>query len=124
MDCNNNQRMGCTCRPQMTPPPCMNTDSMIQPRDSQIMPGQIMPGQIMPDVGTRERTMDNCMTAPGGAAARGMRGEPGQINGTVLAMGYVPWQRWGQTYSMEDSLKRGTIFPELDLPFVMGRCRG
>lgn len=38
-----------------------------------------------------------------------------------LAMGYVPWQQWQQTYSMEQALSRGTIFPELDLPFVMGR---
>ncbi len=37
-------------------------------------------------------------------------------------MGYVPWQQWGQTYTMEQALYRGTIFPELDLPFVMGRC--
>ncbi len=37
------------------------------------------------------------------------------------AMGYVPWQQWQQTYSPEQGLVRGTIFPELDLPFVMGR---
>lgn len=38
-------------------------------------------------------------------------------------MGYVPWQQWQQTYSLERGFSRGTIFPELDLPFVMGRCR-
>ena len=41
-----------------------------------------------------------------------------------IGMGYVPWQRWCQTYPMEQALIRGTIFPELDYPFVMGRCRG
>lgn len=38
-------------------------------------------------------------------------------------MGYVPWQQWQQTYSLDRGFSRGTIFPELDLPFVMGRCR-
>lgn len=40
-----------------------------------------------------------------------------------IAMAYVPWQQWRQTYPMDKALSRGTIFPELDLPFVMGRCR-
>lgn len=41
-----------------------------------------------------------------------------------IGMGYVPWQKWGQTYSMEQGLKRGTIFPELDYPFTGGGiCR-
>lgn len=39
-----------------------------------------------------------------------------------IAMAYVPWQTWKQPYSLDQGLKRGTIFPELDLPFVMGRC--
>ncbi len=37
-------------------------------------------------------------------------------------MGYVPWQTWQQTYPFEQAFDRGTIFPELDLPFMMGRC--
>lgn len=40
-----------------------------------------------------------------------------------IGMAYVPWQRWNHTYSVEQGFARGTIFPELDLPFVMGRCR-
>lgn len=40
-----------------------------------------------------------------------------------IGMAYVPWQKWGQTYSMEQGFARGTLFPDLDLPFVMGRCR-
>lgn len=46
------------------------------------------------------------------------------LSGLPIGMAYVPWQRWCQTYPMEQALDRGTIFPELDLPFVMGRCRG
>ena len=40
-----------------------------------------------------------------------------------VAMAYTPIQRWNQVYDKERGLTRGTIFPELDLPFVMGRCR-
>ncbi|MCD8369623.1 MAG: spore coat associated protein CotJA [Clostridiales bacterium] len=38
-------------------------------------------------------------------------------------MGYVPLQRWTQTYSLDRGLDRGTIFPDLDLPFGTGRSR-
>ena len=34
-----------------------------------------------------------------------------------LAMTYTPMQQWKSTYSDAVSLARGTIFPELDLPF-------
>lgn len=34
-----------------------------------------------------------------------------------IGMGYIPWQMWRQTYPLEEALNRGTIFPELDLPF-------
>ena len=37
-----------------------------------------------------------------------------------IAMAYVPWQRWKSTYDPEKALERGTIFPELDLPFLGG----
>lgn len=40
-----------------------------------------------------------------------------------LAMCYVPMQRWNTTYSLEKGLERGTIFPELDLPFLGGMKR-
>ena len=42
-----------------------------------------------------------------------------------LAMAYVPWQRFGQTYDLSKALCVGTIFPELDKPFCgkRGKCR-
>lgn len=46
-----------------------------------------------------------------------------QVSRMPIAMAYVPWQKWCQTYPMEQGFQRGTIFPELDFPFVMGRCR-
>ncbi len=39
-----------------------------------------------------------------------------------VGMGYVPWQEWQQTYPLDQAFQRGTIFPDLDLPFMMGRC--
>ena len=35
-----------------------------------------------------------------------------------LAMAYVPWQCWVETYDLEKALDVGTIFPNLDLPFL------
>ena len=34
-----------------------------------------------------------------------------------LAMAYVPFQRWSCVYDPCRALTRGTIFPDLDLPF-------
>ena len=38
-------------------------------------------------------------------------------NKMVLAMAYVPWQKFEKTYEPQMALKKGTIFPELDKPF-------
>lgn len=35
-----------------------------------------------------------------------------------LAIAYVPWQRWNQICPLEKALQIGTIFPELDQPFL------
>lgn len=37
---------------------------------------------------------------------------------TQLGIASVPMQQWGQTYRPEDAFSRGTIFPQLDLPFT------
>jgi hypothetical protein len=39
------------------------------------------------------------------------------VNSCPLAMAYVPWQCWEQPYEPNVALKRGTIFPCLDLPW-------
>lgn len=107
MDCNCNQRSAGSCRPQM-PPPCMNTNCGCgSPRP--------MP-PIQPRMGEQGRqpfppfgpSMPQCTI---------------EKANKPIAMAYVPWQQWRQTYPMDKALSRGTIFPELDLPFVMGRCR-
>ena len=40
-----------------------------------------------------------------------------------IGMGYVPMQMWGTIYPLARGFVRGTIFPSLDLPFAVGRCR-
>lgn len=39
-----------------------------------------------------------------------------------IAMAYVPWQQWPTPYPTEKALYQGTIFPDLDLQFIYGRC--
>ncbi|MBQ7783056.1 MAG: spore coat associated protein CotJA [Oscillospiraceae bacterium] len=34
-----------------------------------------------------------------------------------LAMAYVPYQMWEETYAENVALAKGTIFPSLDMPF-------
>ena len=194
MDCNCNQWSAGSCRPQMPPPPCMNTNcgcgssmpsmpSMppmppIQPRMGE--PSYSMPlDRRMPDRGyqTAGGAAADCGMKPscgmksdcGMKADCGMKSDCGMkadcgmkpscdmksdcgmplsdgimpnVSGVQpsvcpankasyltdpinlpIAMAYVPWQKWRQTYPMDKAVVRGTIFPELDLPFVMGRCR-
>ena len=35
-----------------------------------------------------------------------------------LAMAYVPWQVWKAVWEPEEAMAHGTIFPQLDLPFL------
>lgn len=42
----------------------------------------------------------------------------------ALAMAYVPWQFFDMVYEPDKALEVGTIFPELDKPFLgRGSCR-
>lgn len=41
-----------------------------------------------------------------------------------LAMAYVPWQTWQNIYDAEKGFCNGTIFQDLNLPFLgMGGCQ-
>ncbi|MDP4119892.1 MAG: spore coat associated protein CotJA [Bacillota bacterium] len=40
------------------------------------------------------------------------------IDNMPIGMAYVPWQKWQKVYNDEVALSRGTIFQELDLPFI------
>ena len=41
-----------------------------------------------------------------------------KLDSLPLAMAYVPYQSWEETYAENTALAKGTIFPSLDLPFV------
>ena len=40
----------------------------------------------------------------------------------VLAMAYVPVQQFGTLFEIEAGFDRGTVFPELEKPFMGGGC--
>lgn len=50
--------------------------------------------------------------------AKEREGFPAQ---TPLAMAYVPMQKIGKVYEPEVALNAGTLYPELDKPFLAGR---
>ncbi len=39
---------------------------------------------------------------------------------TPTGMAYVPYQLWSEPYDADTGFSRGTMFPELDLPFAGG----
>lgn len=74
--------------------------------------GTQKPGGSMPDMGTQK---------PGGSKPdMGAQKPTDCVNGCPVAMAYVPWQMWEETYEPEEGFSVGTIFPCLDLPFLGG----
>jgi hypothetical protein len=55
-----------------------------------------------------------------------MENRPNPVNNCnnwEVAMAYVPWQTYTETYDLCRALQVGTIFPELNKPFMAaGRC--
>ncbi|MCI9163748.1 MAG: spore coat associated protein CotJA [Lachnospiraceae bacterium] len=121
MSQSSNPRCSCFCRPQIPAPPCMNTDCKC---NNVFTPPPPMPP--MPQFQPPTLPVQPEKTAISGGCGCGTQPPlmPNtNLNQMPIGMGYVPWQRWGQTYPIEQGFSRGTIFPELDFPFVMGRCR-
>ena len=94
------------------------------------MPGETAPmnmGAAPANMGTAPANME---TAPANMGAMTGNMAQGQNNMAFcealdrfpIGMGYVPMQRWSQPSPLDEGFCRGTIFTELDLPFVMGRC--
>ena len=104
------------------------------------MPGETAPmnmGTAPANMGTAPANMGaapaNLETAPANMGAMpAMPGNMAQGQNNMafcedldrfpIGMGYVPMQRWSQPSPLDEGFCRGTIFTELDLPFVMGRC--
>lgn len=38
----------------------------------------------------------------------------------TVAMAYVPWQRWSTVYEPDTAFMQGTLFPDLDKPWLAG----
>lgn len=55
-----------------------------------------------------------------GMPLRSVQEQCDPLFGLPLAMAYVPWQHWYGTYKPSVGFDRGTIFPELDFPFLGG----
>lgn len=139
MDCCNNRRSACTQRPQRQVPPYMNTGctcgcggsaqvpmnpmrpsqpiaptqppSLIQPRMQNQMNTAV--SQPMRPMQPQQQVSPSCNSSMQGS----------ELTCMPIGMAYVPWQKWCQTYALDRGFNRGTIFPELDLPFLMGRCQ-
>lgn len=47
------------------------------------------------------------------------------LNNKPIAMAYVPWQHFNSVYEPDKALMCGTIFPELNKPFLgkRGACQ-
>lgn len=44
------------------------------------------------------------------------------VDSMMVAMAYVPWQQWGDTFDYEKALQCGTIFEELVKPWIGRAC--
>lgn len=42
----------------------------------------------------------------------------GKVDYMEIGMCYVPWQKWEDIYDIDKALERGTIFAQLDKPFL------
>ncbi|MCI7099082.1 MAG: spore coat associated protein CotJA [Lachnospiraceae bacterium] len=52
-----------------------------------------------------------------------MKKPPEKENVPSFAMAYVPYQQFGEIFSLSEAISKGTIFPELYKPFQKGACR-
>ena len=64
--------------------------------------------------------MQNCKTmhmSPNNNAYI-MNSDKNNMSHFPIGMSYVPWQSWNKIYRSDIAIERGTIFQELDLPFL------
>ena len=103
------------------------------PRQVRTPSGRSCPASLGTDVGgfTSERPIPSVDERQGGRLCDGSlpRGEAESdrescapvggwgLHSYPLAMAYAPLQEFSEVYSPDVALERGTLFPELDLPF-------
>ena len=94
---------GCTgrpCRPPMASAGCVVNTVASVPCCSDVASGGVIIGNCA-DKGCDKETI---------------------LSGAPLAMAYVPWQSYGSIYPMQQALRNGTLFQELNLDFAGRRC--
>ena len=68
----------------------------------------------------RQMPMQNC--EPVGCVRKEAccddRTEYDELSGMPLAMAYVPMQQFQSIYELDEALQNGTVFPELNKPFM------
>ncbi len=86
---------------------------------------------MMPNNGGSMPNNGGSMPNNGGSMPNNGNNQPNMGNGRdvtcledwPIAMAYVPWQMWDQVYDMEKGFSVGTIFPDLNLPFLGGASK-
>jgi len=68
----------------------------------------------VPDPPSRQQ---NAPSRPETAWPQGTGFDARFLGSLPIAMTYTPMQQWKTTYSPGEALMRGTVFPELELPF-------
>ena len=75
----------------------------------------------MPQAHMHPHHMGNCTGCP--QTPQPCMGMDDPLAGMPIAMAYVPWQCFVDTYEPDKALQYGTIFPELNKPFYgKGGC--
>jgi hypothetical protein len=109
-------------RGSVMPPDLPRDDSGYKMRPDMMRRSPVCPDMVRPPV-----FPEIPQVLPDGIdSGKCMRKQPSNVSEVretfPVAMAYVPWQQWQELYSIEQGFARGTIFPDLDLPFLMGRC--
>ncbi len=103
-------------KPQCMPEAAPQVQTQMQPQVQPQVPQQSACQKPSPcNPPQEQQSCQPCLTDDNCTACSGQQ-PPQQI--MRVAMAYVPWQRWQQPYDYEKGLETGTIFPDLDLPFL------
>lgn len=90
--------------------------NMMQPAMQQ--PTMQQPVRPMPLPETAPQEQQNCQPCLTDTNCESCASHQPPQQTMVVGMAYVPWQRWQQPYDYEKGFEVGTIFPDLDLPFL------
>lgn len=109
MDCNN----------RMTNGRMMNNRMPYRPEQSGMMPGcDAMSNDRMPCNRMSGNRINNNRVSGSRMCSNGCDVGTAPVDEMGPGMSYVPWQQWNEVYDLERAFNCGTIFPELNKPFV------